>query len=665
MKKFSTNLVYMILFGVIVSFLPLHVIAQESYQNESYESNDPPENYEDEFEICGSEFINEESNWAKTYQQMLKDSKNNSSTRAANIIYIPVVMHIVHNGEPIGTGRNISNAQIQSFLDVLNEDFRKQNASIASIIPPFVSFAADVQVEFCLASQHPNGGPTSGINRYFYAQPSWGYEIENVVKVNTVWNSVNYMNVWVADISNITPIAYAKYPGGNPLTDGIVMDYRVTGRFPQNPYNNYYNGRFSLGHVGSHEVGHWLGLQHTFDNGCGSPLLCNSTGDNICDTPAKSSPTWGCNLYVYQCLNNALTMVQNFMDYADDQCKALFTHGQKAVMQNVLNGIRSGILTSPGCQAPCNPPGGLAAINITNTTATLTWGAMVQATSYNIQYRKFAGGPFPWINGTSNNNLLNINNLTAFTPYEFRVQSVCNGATSAWSQPVLFWTLTNQYNCGNDPWENAIFYPPMQNNVPTYGLICPLGDVDFQLIQVQIPNSTITVTLDQLPADYDLELRDAAGTLLAGSYNAGVIPEVVNYANAQPGYYYPNIMSNVGQWNPGLYFRLTAVVTPPPPLIAPSSESRALEYFTTDLKIYPNPAQDRVILTFNNMGNEERLQIGVMNLLGQSVRTFDRNINPGFNQIEIDISDLENGSYFLQSTSGSILREGTKLIIQH
>ena len=74
---------------------------------------------------------------------------------------------------------------------------------------------------------------------------------------------------------------------------------------------------------------------------------------------------------------------------------------------------------------------------------------------FNIE--KFAGGPWPWINAASFNNTLVINNLTAFTPYEFRVQTVCNGVVSAWSAPFLFWTLTNQYNCGNDPWEFAVF----------------------------------------------------------------------------------------------------------------------------------------------------------------------------------------------------------------
>ena len=206
----------------------------------------------------------------------------------------------------------------------------------------------------------------------------------------------------------------------------------------------------------------------------------------------------------------------------------------------------------------------------------------------------------------------------------------------------------------------------MQNNVPTYGLICPLGDVDFQLIQNGIQNSTIMVTLDQLPADYDLELKDAAGNILAGSYNPGLTPEVIVYQNAPPGNYYPTIQSNVGQWNPGLYFRLTAVITPPPPPVdSPAITSRSSDELVSELKIYPNPAQDRVTLSFNNLGNEETMEVKIVDLLGRVIKTKIHSILPELNQIEIDISDIENGSYFIQSGNEKLVRKGTQLIIQH
>lgn len=413
--------------------------------------------------------------------------------------------------------------------------------------------------------------------------------------------------------------------------------------------------------ITAHEFGHLFGSFHT--HGC----YWNGNNTQIDDCGSFLGSPEGA-----ACYNPNNPIFPNNGGTIMSYCYAIgvgvnFANGFGPQPGNVIrNAVTNGTCLQPCNNNGCAIPQNLAANNVTNNTANLAWGAVNNATSYNVQYRKFAGGPWPWINVASIVNNLVINNLTPFTPYEFRVQTVCNGATSAWSQPFLFWTLTNQFNCGNDIWEFAFFYPPMQNNVPTFGLICPVGDVDFQLIQVNIPNSTIMVTLDQLPADYDLELRDALGTLLAGSYNPGVMPEVVIYANAQPGYYYPNIMSNVGQWNPGMYFRLTAIVTPPPPPVNQTGSSiRSLEDFTSDLNIYPNPAQNKVTLTFNHLGIEEPLQIKVLNLLGQTIKTFDKKVNIGFNQIEFDISDLENGIYFIQSATGNVLRQGTQLIIQH
>lgn len=415
-------------------------------------------------------------------------------------------------------------------------------------------------------------------------------------------------------------------------------------------------------YVTAHEYGHLFGSFHT--HGC----YWNGNNTQIDDCGSQIGSPEGA-----ACYNPNNPILPNNGGTIMSYCNNLnnvgvnFANGFGPQPGNVIRNL----ITNANCLQPCNNTGcavpqNLAANNVTNNAATLVWGAVNNATSYNVQYRKFAGGPWPWINAVSNINTLVINNLTAFTPYEFRVQTVCNGVASAWSAPFLFWTLTNQYNCGNDIWEFAFFYPPMQNNVPTFGLICPVGDVDFQLIQVQIPNSTIMVTLDQLPADYDLELKDAAGTLLAGSYNPGLMPEIIIFQNAQPGYYYPTIMSNVGQWHPAFYFRLTAVVTPPPPPVNnPNATTRSLDETTSDLKIYPNPAQDKVTITFNNRGEEEPIEIKIINLLGQTIKSFDRKLKLGNNEIEVDISDIENGIYFLQSDKESILRKGTQLIIHH
>ena len=156
----------------------------------------------EDFDRCATTLLNDNEVWSERQAQLIEDYEELSATQRATIITIPVVFHVIHYGEAVGTGRNISVAQLQSQLDVLNEDFRKLNIDIASVMPQFASIAADVEVQFCLAVQDPNGNASTGINRYYYNTPSWTWQtIEMTVKPATSWNPSNYLNFWVADVS--------------------------------------------------------------------------------------------------------------------------------------------------------------------------------------------------------------------------------------------------------------------------------------------------------------------------------------------------------------------------------------------------------------------------------------------------------------------------------
>lgn len=614
--------------------------------------------HSEEIEFCATSHINDNQAWNETLSNLMENlatKEDKSNLEKAAVITIPVVFHVIHSGEPVGVGKNISLAQLQSQLDVLNEDFRKLNTDIGNVVPQFAPIAADIEVEFCLAIQDPQGNPTTGVNRYNFNMGAWGWQnFEAVVKPATFWNPNHYLNFWVADISLSGFLGWARYPGGAPQMDGVVNDYTVTGRAPQNPFGAVHNYFYDKGRIGTHEVGHWLGLQHTFDNGCGNLLYCFATGDNICDTPPKYGPSFGCNplvLNTMQC--GYLSNVQNHMDYTSDPCRLMFTQGQKTAMRAVLSGIRSSILSSPGCQALCATPTNLNATNVTNNTATLNWGAVAGANSYTVQYRKFAGGPFPWTTINVNINSANIANLTAFTPYEFRVQANCNNGTSVWSTPFLFWTLTNTWNCGNDVYENIVFYPPMQNNAPVFGLICPVGDVDFQVVNNQIPNATINLLLDQLPADYDLELKDNSGNTLAGSYNVGNQNETITYTNLQPGIYYPTIFGKPGQFHATAYFRLTMFITPPGMNAASQAKKND---FSNDLNedeivIFPNPNQGDFSIKLNGENSDHAI-VQLIDLRGSLVYVKDFSLTRGTNLLELNLPDFESGSYFLKITTG-------------
>ncbi len=598
--------------------------------------------------------------------------------RNGNIINIPVVFHIVHQGQPIGVGSNISQVQIQSQLDVLNEDFRKLNADVSTVIPMFQYLAADVEVQFCLASTDPYGNATSGVTRHAYNMFTWTpFTFDTNVKPNTFWNPNQYLNFWVADLfPNL--LGYATFPwdliqNQNPFTgpqyDGIVVDWRATGRTPQNPYGNLTMNRYDKGRTGTHEVGHWLGLWHPWQGGCGNPFQqCNMSGDNICDTPPKVLNAVGCNINPNPMPNacGAISMDQNFMDYADDACAVLFTQGQKTMMRSVLNSYRSSILTSPGCPAPCTTAQNLRQTARTNNSITMTWNAVAGATSYNLQYRLFAGGPWQWTQVNTVANTYTVNGLTAFTPYEFRVQTVCNnGFNSNWSGSIVVRTLTNQYACGYDPYEigplGPFFLPFMQSGVPAFGLICPAGDIDWQLIQVNQPNTTIQVVLDQLPADYDLELRDQQGNILAGSYNPGLMNETVTVTGLNPGIYSPFIFSNVGMFNPGLYFRVTATIT----VVPPTPGARQTKYVSSssdEILVYPNPAKDQVQLEFN-LESAAKTTIQILDINGSACELIEVDGDMGRNFETISLANYPSGIYIMQLRNENI-ELNKRLIIQ-
>jgi hypothetical protein len=297
------------------------------------------------------------------------------------VITIPVVVHVIHNGEPIGTGTNISDAQIQSQIDALNEDFRRLNFNINSTPAAFRGESADPLIQFCLVQQKPDGTITNGITRNLqpsqtdYIQLGYPSElqclnritIENVIKPVTVWNRDKYLNLWVSDMRQYpavvngqntgelgcnyqsTLLGYAQFPGivattqqPHPeLTDGVWIRYDVFGRIGN------LNTSFNLGRTATHEIGHWLNLKHIW----GDEPAC-AADDDVIDTPLQTVASSGCNIFpkTDSCsLNYPGIMFQNYMDYSNDSCLSLFTYGQTVRIDATLFNQRVGLLTSQGC----------------------------------------------------------------------------------------------------------------------------------------------------------------------------------------------------------------------------------------------------------------------------------------------------------------------------
>ena len=272
-------------------------------------------------------------------------------------ITIPVVVHVVHYGEAIGTGRNISDAQIHDQIAVLNADFSRSNTDFYLAPPVFAGVSANTNVQFCLAQQDPNGGLTDGIERYLGTQPNYTKtDCDTYLKPNTIWNTEDYFNIWIVDLdggagsilfgyAQFPPSLYSSlgWPPEDPNTDGVVMHYKAFGTSP----NNFPN--LNLGRTVTHEVGHWLGLLHTFAFDC--------TADDFCDdTPLQGVATQNvCPSFVDlssvppSCNSSFPAMYNNFMDYTDDACLNMFTYNQNQIMQYVLATDRNTLLASNGC----------------------------------------------------------------------------------------------------------------------------------------------------------------------------------------------------------------------------------------------------------------------------------------------------------------------------
>lgn len=279
--------------------------------------------------------------------------ENNRDQTGGNVITIPTVVHIVW----IDPDQNLSDAQIQSQIDVLNQDFRRLNADTLLTRPEFDSLAADFEVEFCLATTDPNGNSTTGITRTQTQGGQlfgWFGPLDDVKSSSTggvdPWPTDQYLNIWVC---NLLPIiaGYAQFPGEDSITDGVVIGYSFFGTIGDvtPPYNK--------GRTTTHEVGHWLGLRHVWGDGdC-------TMDDFVGDTPGSdANNSGGCLNVKNTCTDTPYDyddMVENYMDYSNDSCMNMFSEGQKDRSWSFLNTDRLSLFSSNGCSLAVAVPDAL------------------------------------------------------------------------------------------------------------------------------------------------------------------------------------------------------------------------------------------------------------------------------------------------------------------
>ena len=258
-----------------------------------------------------------------------------SGVTAVPIITIPVVVHIIYQTE----SENISDAQVRSQIEVLNQDYLKRNPDTAEIPAYYRGLAANCGFRFGLAQLDTNGAATTGIVRR--QTDVAAFSINDGIKFTASggddgWDRDRYLNIWVGNLTGGI-LGYSSIVGGPKATDGVVVLYTAFGTM------GTATAPFNRGRTTTHEIGHWLNMIHTWgDDSCGN--------DEVADTPPQEGPDYGePNGIILSCGNEPYgNLYQDYMDFTDDIGMHLFTYGQRDRMRALFapGGFRYPLLSS-------------------------------------------------------------------------------------------------------------------------------------------------------------------------------------------------------------------------------------------------------------------------------------------------------------------------------
>lgn len=331
---------------------------------------------------CGTQVPGEA--WDKWFNEKVEEFvKNQQQNKGQMPVYtIPVIVHVIHPNQAVGVGHNLSAAQIQDQINILNADFAGTGLNNGNLPSVFASLKANCDIQFCLAQKNPSGVTLTepGIDRQNATTNGWTSGpytptyIDGTIKPATIWDPTRYLNMWVCNLGS-SLLGYATFPAGSGLTgipgsigtattDGVVMLSNSFGSIGTAASNApYHKGRTT-----THEVGHWLGLRHIWgDATCGN--------DFCADTPTQQADNNGsCPTFPKVSCGNGPNgeLFMNFMDYTNDVCMYMFTNDQRTRMQTCMaNGtFRSQLSTSAAtlCNIPVSAP--TASFNIPTTGCT-------------------------------------------------------------------------------------------------------------------------------------------------------------------------------------------------------------------------------------------------------------------------------------------------------
>ncbi len=267
------------------------------------------------------EFLKEEARYEQIDQEATTHQYKDQE-KAVTISTIPIVFHIIHEGGQ----ENISDAQVIDAVRILNNDYRKLNSDTANIVSSFRTIASDVQIQFRLAQKDPSGNCTNGIDRVYSSLTN---NADDNSKLND-WPRNQYLNVWTVKSMGTAGVAgYSYYPSmASAAADGVIILSTYIGSVG--------TGNPSTSRALTHEIGHYLNLQHTWGSNNNPGVACGNDGVN--DTPITIGHT-SCNLTDAGCTPPIIENIQNYMEYS--YCSNMFTAGQRTRMRAALTNTNS------------------------------------------------------------------------------------------------------------------------------------------------------------------------------------------------------------------------------------------------------------------------------------------------------------------------------------
>jgi PKD repeat protein len=632
--------------------------------------------------------------------QMQDWINKNKQNRIKQTLTIPVVVHILY----ANSNQNLSDARVAEQITVLNEDFRRLNSDTSNTPSQYASIAADFEIKFCLASKDPNGNTTTGITR---TQTS----VSNIGNTNKyyqssqggqdIWDSDDYLNIWVCDLGGMV-LGFTYPPGGPSSTDGVVVDPRYFGKTgATSPYNK--------GRTSTHEIGHWLNLEHVW----GSQGGCNND-DGVSDTPIQSQENYGCPSSKSSCGTDDMFM--NYMDYVDDACMNLFTEGQKTRVWAAINTSRSSLANSQGCSGQSSSN---ITADFTANTTNINIGGSVNFTD------QTSGNPSSWswnFGNGSTSTLQNPSGITYNTAGIYSVSLTTSNGTNSDTKTKTNYIKVNDTggngsssNCDtisnlgandsivvymSDNWgavsghngygdiskAEKFSAPTSSNNILTSAYFMFAHAVGTGNIKITAwdsgtnsPSSSLTSETVSIPSiSYDVNNQSFTETVfsspvtISSDYYVGF---ELTYQAGDTVYLFTNTeASNTtnsgweqwsdGTWHPyddagGWKIKLAHVIYP-----VLCSPAEGIEHFEGGLSsnIFPNPTTGEVFLLTTNTFNEVKVRIN--NAIGQLVYSKILKTPGGQSPTLLDLKGMTDGIYFIEVFNKDII-ETHKLVLRN